>query len=256
MHIYNNIKLLIICFLIISTASCITNKKLTYLQSEGAREEFIALSPDTYKIQPYDNLFIKVVTPNPELSVMFNTMSVNSNGYSVNELSADILSYSVADDGTIELPYAGKFMVAGKTLNTVKKELDQALKSYITDAVVTIKMVNNYVSIIGEVQNPGKYPIYKDRLNIFQALAMAGDVGTYGNRQNIQLIRQAPDGNMVKEFSLKDRNIIGSQYFYVMPNDVIYVPPIKGRFFQMNAFPYSVILSTITTFILIWNVVK
>jgi polysaccharide export outer membrane protein len=256
MHIYNNIKLLIICFLIISTASCITNKKLTYLQSEGAREEFIALSPDTYKIQPYDNLFIKVVTPDPELSVMFNTMSVNSNGYSVNELSADILSYSVADDGTIELPYAGKFMVAGKTLNTVKKELDQALKSYITDAVVTIKMVNNYVSIIGEVQNPGKYPIYKDRLNIFQALAMAGDVGTYGNRQNIQLIRQAPDGNMVKEFSLKDRNIIGSQYFYVMPNDVIYVPPIKGRFFQMNAFPYSVILSTITTFILIWNVVK
>jgi len=256
MHIYNNIKLLIICFLIISLSSCITNKKLTYLQSEGAREEFIAITPDTYKIQPYDNLFIKVVTPNPELSVMFNTMSANSNGYSVNELSADILSYSVADDGTVERPYAGKFMVAGKTLNTVKQELDQALKSYITDAVVTIKMVNNYVSIIGEVQNPGKYPIYKDRLNVFQALAMAGDVGTYGNRQNIQLIRQAPGGNMVKEFSLKDRNIIGSQYFYVMPNDVIYVPPIKGRFFQMNAFPYSVILSTITTFILIWNVVK
>lgn len=77
--------------------------------------------------------------------------------------------------------------------------------SYITDAVVTVKMINNYVSVIGEVQNPGKYPIYKNRLNIFQALAMAGDLGRYSNRQKIQIIRQTPDGNTVKEFSLKDR---------------------------------------------------
>jgi polysaccharide export outer membrane protein len=138
----------------------------------------------------------------------------------------------------------------------VKTELDIALKSYIADAVVTVKMVNNYVSIIGEVQRPGKYPIYKDRLNIFQALAMAGDIGNYGNRQKIQLIRQTPDGNMVKEFSLKDRSIIGSQFFYVMPNDVIYAPPMKGRFFRMDSFPYSIILSTITTFVLLWNVLK
>ena len=87
-----------------------------------------------------------------------------------------MLSYTVDDDGTIELPYAGRFMVAGKTLHMVKTELDNALKSYIADAVVTVKMVNNYVSIIGEVQRPGRYPIYKDRLNIFQALAMAGDL--------------------------------------------------------------------------------
>ena len=236
--------------------SCVTNKKLTYLQSGGVREEFIAITPATYIIQPYDNLFIRVVTPDPKLSDMFNTMPVTVSNVNVNELSADMLSYSVADDGTIELPYAGRFMVAGKTLSMVKTELDDALKSYVADAVVTVKMVNNYVSIIGEVQRPGKYPIYKDRLNIFQALAMAGDIATFGDRQKIQIIRQTPDGNMIKEFSLKDRSLIGSQFFYVMPNDVIYAPPIKGRFFQMNAFPYSVILSTITTFVLLWNVLK
>jgi polysaccharide export outer membrane protein len=167
-----------------------------------------------------------------------------------------MLSYTVDDDGFIELPYAGRFMVAGKTMKMVKTELDDALKSYIADAVVTVKMVNNYVSIIGEVQRPGKYPIYKDRLNIFQALAMAGDLDKYSNRQKLQIIRQTPDGNTVKEFSLKDRSIIGSQFFYVMPNDVIYAPPMSGRFFQMDAFPYSVILSTITTFVLLWNVLK
>jgi polysaccharide export outer membrane protein len=238
-------------------SSCVTNRKLTYLQyEEGAREEFIAITPATYIIQPYDNLFIRVVTPDPKLADMFNTMPATVSSISVNELSADMLSYTVDDDGTIELPYAGRFMVAGKTLSMVKTELDNALKSYIADAVVTVKMINNYVSIIGEVQRPGRYPIYKNRLNIFQALAMAGDLGNYSNRQKIQIIRQTPDGNMVKEFSVKDRSIIGSQFFYVMPNDVIYAPPMKGRFFQMNAFPYSVILSTITTFVLLWNVLK
>lgn len=253
---YLKYKILFLLAIHLSFFSCITNKKLTYLQSEGQRDEFIAITPDTYKIQPYDNLFIRVVTPDPQWSNMFNTMVVTNSSYGMSELSADMLSYSVSDDGTIELPYAGKFKVAGKTLNEVKIELDKALKSYITDAVVTVKMVNNYVSIIGEVQRPGKYPIYKDRLNIFQALAMAGDLATYSNRQKLQIIRQTPDGNVVKEFSVRDRNLIGSQFFYVMPNDVIYAPPIKGRFFQMSAFPYSVILSTITTFVLLWNVVK
>ena len=237
-------------------SSCVTNKKLTYLQSDGAREEFIAITPATYIIQPYDNLFIKVVTPDPQWAEMFNTMPSTSSGYSMNELSADILSYSVDDEGAIELPYAGRFIVAGKTLKMVKDELDKALKSYVADAVVSVKIVNNYVSIIGEVQRPGRYPIYKDRLNIFQALAMAGDLGNYSNRTKLQLIRQTPEGNIIKEFSVRDRNIIGSQFFYVMPNDVIYAPPMKGRFFQMNSFPYSVILSTITTFVLTWNVIK
>jgi len=249
-----SISFLVAVFLLLS--SCVTNKKLTYLQSQGVREEFIAITPATYIIQPYDNLFIRVVTPNPEFSDMFNTMSATVSSISVTEQSADMLSYTVDGDGYIELPYAGRFIVAGKTLSMIKTELDKALKSYVTDAVVTVKMVNNYISVVGEVQRPGRYPIYKDRLNIFQALAMAGDLSVYSNRKKLQLIRQTPDGNIVKEFSVKDRSIIGSQFFYVMPNDVIYAPPMKGRFFQMSAFPYSVILSTITTFVLLWNVLK
>ena len=239
-----------------SLSSCVTNKKLTYLQDKGALSEFTAITPATYIIQPYDNLFIRVVTPDPKMSDMFNTIPATASAINVTELSADMLSYSVDGDGAIDLPYAGRFMVAGKTLNMVKTELDNALKSFVTDAVVTVKMINNYVSIIGEVQRPGRYPIYKDRMNIFQALAMAGDLGLYSNRKKIELIRQTPDGNIVKEFSVKDRSIIGSQFFYVMPNDVIYAPPMKGRFFQMSAFPYSVILSTVTTFVLLWNVLK
>jgi polysaccharide export outer membrane protein len=238
-------------------SSCVTNKKLSYLQYiKGERNEFTAVTPATYLIQPYDNLFIRVVTPDPQWSAMFNTMPVTTYSISVTEQSVDLVSYPVDRDGFILLPYAGRIMVAGKTLATVTAEVEKVLKNYVADAAVTVKMVNNYVSLIGEVQRPGRYLIYKERLNIFQALAMAGDLDIYSNRKKIQLIRQTPDSNIVKEFTVKDRSIIGSEFFYVMPNDVIYAPPMKGRFFQMSAFPYSVILSTITTFVLLWNVLK
>ena len=237
--------------------SCVTYEKLSYLQYNGMRNDFItSVTPSAYTIQPYDNLFIRVVTPDPKWSDMFNTLPATVGGITMTEQSADMLSYTVDRDGAIQLPYAGRFVVKGKTLEIVKAELETALKAYIADAVVMVKMVNNYVSLIGEVQRPGKYLIYKERMNIFEALAMAGDLGEYSNRQKVQLIRQTKDGNIIKEFSLNDRSIMASEFFYIMPNDVIYAQPMKGKFFQLNAFPYSVIISSLTTFILLWNVLK
>ena len=96
-----SISFLVAVFLLLS--SCVTNKKLTYLQSGGASEEFIAITPATYIIQPYDNLFIRVITPDPKLAEMFNTVPASVSSMSLNELSADILSYTVDYDGTIEL---------------------------------------------------------------------------------------------------------------------------------------------------------
>jgi polysaccharide biosynthesis/export protein len=242
---------------LLSLTSCITNKKLTYIQYAGVRNDTIVpVTPSDYKLMPFDNLFIRVVTPDPQYSTMFNTMPVTTYGISATEQSTDLVSYPVDGDGYIRLPYAGRIKAAGKTLSMVTEEVEKVLKGYLIDAAVTVKMVNNYVSIIGEVQHPGKYLIYKDRMNIFQALAMAGDLNDYSNRKKIQLIRQTPYGNIVKEFNLNDRSIMASESFYVIPNDVIYAEPIKGKFFQLNAFPYSVILSTVTTFILLWNVLK
>jgi polysaccharide export outer membrane protein len=241
----------------IALTSCVTSKKLTYLQYTGTPlDTIIMVTPSSYKILPFDNLYIRVITPDPQWSDMFNSIPANSSNSNMNEQSADMISYTVDADGTIELPYAGRFEVAGKTLNMVKTELENVLKGYVTDAALIVKMINNYINIIGEVKNPGRYPIYKDRMNIFQALAMAGDLGEFSNRRKLQIIRQTSVGTTIKEFSLTDRAILTSEFFYVMPNDVIYAQPIKGKFFQMNAFPYSIILSTITTIILILNVIK
>lgn len=237
--------------------SCITTRKLIYLQYHGTPPDTaISVQNEDYRIQPFDNLFIRVATPDPQWSEMFNTIQASSASNNITEQSADLISYAVDGEGNIELPYAGKFMVAGKSINMVKTGLETVLKSYVTDAVVTVKLINNYISVIGEVRQPGRYQIYKNRMNIFQALALAGDLGEYSNRQKIQIIRQISGASVIKEFSLTDRSILTSEFFFVMPNDVIYAKPIKGRFFQLNSFPYSVILSTITTFILILNLMK
>jgi polysaccharide export outer membrane protein len=87
----------------------------------------------------------------------------------------------------------------------------------------------------------------RDRLNVFEALSMAGDMNEYSYRQKVQLIRPSPNGPIVKEFSLTDRSILTSDYFYIMPNDIIYAQPLKGRSFQINSSTYSLILSSIAT---------
>ena len=247
----------VILLILVLISSCVTNKKLTYLQYiDQPNDTTVTVQPEDYRIQPYDNLFIRVVTPDPQWSDIFNTQKASTSNSSITEQSADLISYTVDGEGNIELPYAGKILVAGKSLKIIKTELEAALKSYVTDAAVSVKMINNYVSIIGEVNRPSRYPIYKDRMNIFQALAMAGDLGDFSNRQKIQIIRQIPNGSITREFSLTDRDILSSEFFYVMPNDVIYAQPMRGRFFKMDIFPYSIILNTITTFILFLNVIK
>ena len=209
-----------------------------------------------YLIQPSDNLFIRVITPDPKWAVMFNTLPVTNTTFSITEQSTELISYPVLPNGSIDVPYLGEVHVAGKTLQEIKKILEAALADYITDYDVTVRLVNNYVSLLGDVNLPGRYAIYKDKLNIFQALAMAGDLGDYSDRYKVQIIRQTPDGAAVKELDLTNKNIIYSEFFYVMPNDVIYAQPMKGKFFKMNTFPFSIVLSTITTGLLIANYMK
>ncbi len=237
-------------------SSCVTLDKTTYLQERETSEySGPTYTPDEYKIQPFDNLFVRVVTPDPRWAEMFNTISVTG-GVGFSDQSVDIVSYTVRQDSAVDIPFLGFVHVAGKTIAEAKVLLDSALADYISDAAITVKLVNSYVSILGEVENPGQYPIYKEQMNIFQVMAMAGDMGDYSNRYEVSIIRKTAEGSIVREFDLTDREILDSEFYYVMPNDVIYAKPMKGKFFAMNQFPFALILSTITTFVLVMNYIQ
>lgn len=245
---------LIIVLMMILFSSCVSRKNLTYLQfnekapgfgqSIGESRQYV--TPSAYKIMPYDNLYIRVITPDPQWSDLFNSMPIGAGG-SVTQESAGLFGYSVDDEGNIEIPFVGKVMVGGLTLSEIKTNLDLIFKNYVTDAAITIRLVNNFISVIGEVNVPGRYPLTKDRINVFEALSMAGDMGAFSDRQKVQLIRPSPYGPVIKEFSLADRSILSSEYYYVMPNDIIYAIPMQGKSFELNSTFWSLVLSTITS---------
>ncbi|SMO49887.1 polysaccharide export outer membrane protein [Saccharicrinis carchari] len=233
--------------LFLGLSSCVSRKKMTYLKYSGALSKVDPSSfdgrkmvkPSEYKIMPYDNLFINVSSLDPKWSSMFNTASEGS----LTEESAILQGYLVDIEGNIEIPFIGKVRVMGETLEQIKTKLESTFSSYVKDASITVRLVNNHVSVIGEVMTPGKYQLTKVRVNIFEALAMAGDLSSYGNRTKIQLIRPTPYGPVVKEFSLGDRSILNSEFYYVMPNDIIYAPPLKGKSFQVNSSVFAILIS-------------
>ena len=248
--------LLCLLSIIVILNSCVTQKTLTYLryseelnQSEMPENNvLIHVTPSAYKIMPYDNLFIRVITPDPQWSALFN-ISTGQTG--LTQESAALSGYPVDINGNIEVPFVGIVKVAGKTLSEIKVELDSTFRNYVTDAAITVRLVNNYVSLLGEVRTPGRYALTKDRINIFEALSLSGDMNEFSNRQEVQLIRPSPYGPVIKEFSLSDRSILASEFYYIMPNDIIYVKPSSGRMFAHNNSIYSFFLSTITTALVI-----
>lgn len=254
--------LLVSLSILLATSSCVSKKKLSYLQYldrtvkyETSGDLKNAITPTAYTIMPFDNLYIRVLTPDPQWSELFNTMPVGAGG-AVTEESAGLFGYPVDSDGRIEIPFVGKLDVGGKTIKEIKDDLESVFKNYLTDAAITVRLVNNNVSILGEVNAPGRYRLSKDRITVFEALAMAGDMSIFSNRQKVQLIRPSPYGPVVKEFSLSDRSILSSELYYVLPNDVIYVMPVQGRPFQVNVSIYTLFLTTISTALVIFSYIR
>lgn len=254
------LSLLSIISIILALSSCVTRKQLTYLQSSGKRENYIlssgdirrTITPPNYKLMPFDILYISVVTPDPQWSSLFNTVPVGTGG-TMTEQSAALLGYPVDISGNISLPFIGKLKVVGITIDEAKTKVDSTLKNYVNDASITVRMVNNFISIIGEVNAPGRYPVTKELINIFEAISMASDLSDFSDRQKLQLIRPTLKGPKVYEFNLTDNNIIASEFYYIMPNDVIYVQPRKGRGFTNNSSIITLILNSLTTFLVIYS---
>lgn len=227
-------------------SSCVSKKQLTYLRytDKSSDDQGLSVTPASYKIMPYDNLFIRIVTPDPQWSALFN---IETGQAGITEESAALSGYIVDLNGYIDIPFVGKVAVGGKTIPEIKTVLDSVFIHYVTDASISVRLVNNYVSILGEVSTPGRYRLSKERITIFDALALASDMSVYGNRQKLQLIRPSSYGPLVKEFSLNDRSILSSEFYYVMPNDIIYIMPMRGRSFVTNSSVLTLFFSVITT---------
>lgn len=252
-------KILCYLLLVIVATSCIAKKELVYMQNEKLKNNTPTNFTTPYKeyeLQPNDVLSIKVLSVQPELSNLFNIIDPN-NAFGISGPSSLFLSgYSIDKDGKIMLPTIGELKVSGLTVAQSQDLIQRSLDRYITDATVVVKLISFKFSVLGEVRNPGYYYVYNEQANLLEALSMAGDLTQGASRENIKLIRQKPGGTEVVLLDLKDPNLVQSQYYYLKPNDVLYIEPRKTQIKRDNLIVVSTILGVLSTAGLILNFVN
>lgn len=255
MHIMKHIAPVFMLVLILF-ASCNRRAQLLYM-SDVQQDTLPSLAMPRYRLKPGDLLSVNVFTQDERTSKLFN---VNSNVYSYNNYSSDMLAYvngyMVSDSGDISLPVVGDVSVVGLTVRQAQDTVQAKVNVFLDDAMVFLKILSFKVTVIGEVKRPGTYTNYKENLNIFEALALAGDFSDYGERSNVLVLRQTESGTQSYRLNLHDKNVLQSEAFYLLPNDTVIVEPRRSKAFALNAPNISLVLSIITTAILIANFIK
>jgi polysaccharide export outer membrane protein len=231
----------IVFLLLAGSVSCTSYKKVPYLQTRGNDEVVTTVSlakENTVRFQPDDVLAI-VINVTGESSVASNynlPMQPTATTYS-GDLGSEINSgvgrqtYLVNKAGRIDFPVLGSINVEGYTQAELEQYLKESLRRYLkADPIVTIRLMNFNISVLGEVNRPGTYSIGKDHINIMEALALAGDMSIYGKRDDVKLIRSLPNGETkIITLDISDARIISSPYYYLHQNDEIYVVPNKTK---------------------------
>lgn len=260
-HLIKKFKLLFwIGLLSLFVVSCVPQKKILYMQVKNAADTLTSFNNArdlNYRVQPGDNLYIRVVSMDNNANQLLNSMG-NGN-YATNiasDASVYLNSYMVDSKGNIQFPLTGNIFVKNKTISEVKKEVQSKLSNYLKESVVIVKLVNYNITLLGEVRRPGQYKIYQNNINLFEAVSLAGDLTDFANRDKVAIIRQSKEGSKVVYVNMTKRDILASPYFYLKPNDIIYVPPVKGKQFSFAAFPYAVVFSGISSLLLLLNYFK
>lgn len=241
--------------LVLSMSSCMSQKKIKILQptdgQEYNRNEFNPINQQEYKLAKGDNLYIQVSTQDPQQDAASAFSKQGSNGTYFSEVGIYLNSYTVDDKGEILVPVIGNINVDGLTVGETKTLLEENIAKYVNDPIVVVKMVNFNITLLGEVSRPGEYKVYQNKINLLEAFSLAGDITTYGNRHEVKLLRQNGKKIEMHVLNLSAENIIESPYFYLKPNDVLYVEPLKGKQFAFETFPYGLLFSTISTVIML-----
>lgn len=235
-------------------ASCVPQKKILYLQDmpkEDSTTAFINEHKLDYKIQPGDNLYIKISSLDEESSKYYNELS-NSGGSSTGA-NLYLNSYLVNDSGYFNFPSLGYVNVWNKTAEEVENFIHNSFKDILSDAVVIVRLASFRITLLGEFKAPGKYDVYQNNINIFEAISMGGDLTDFARRFRIAIIRQTDFGSEIIRIDLNDKRILESDYYYLLPNDIVYAEPIKAKSFVSTAFPYGLLFSFISTVLLIYT---
>lgn len=253
MKYFNRIKKLGIFTLVLTMmfASCVPQKKMIYLKdaemaAANISKEYVNDRSVNYKLQPGDNLFIRVLNTIDERSASAISGEYTNRSYMSSDASIYLQSYTLDEEGCIEMPLTGKIELKNLTIDEAKEKLQTELAKYVNQTTLIVKLSNFNLTVLGEVTRPGMYKVYQSQINLFEAISMAGNMTNFAKNSEVRIIRQTDNGSEVVTVDMGQADILSSPYYYLKPNDIIYVEPLKIKQWGFTAFPYSTVISVIS----------
>lgn len=219
--------------LILLTASCAPINKLKFVDDAGpgtvTNDYFNDRSEKT--IQPYDYLYVKIFSLDERTNSIFNDRSYN--------VENELLSYVVDGDGNITMPFVGTIFVKDLTINEARSKIEKDLMVYLNNISIIVRFVSNKVTVLGEVARPGQHAFYDEKITVFQALGFAGGSSAYGDLSSVTLVRETD--NIVRYYylDLTKKSIASSEYYYLLPNDILIINPIKAKYRELRDYGIS-----------------
>ncbi|WP_100615245.1 polysaccharide biosynthesis/export family protein [Confluentibacter citreus] len=217
-------------------SSCITNKDVVYLQDKGTISNDSLLVKELskpYRVQVNDILSINVKALDEELVSIFNPVQTANTSATGGGAQLYFNGFTVDLHGNIKFPILGEINVLGYTTDEIEEKVEsELLKQYFKETAelfVTVKLAGLRYTVTGEVNGTGVLTLFQDRVNIIEALANAGDIRSTGDRMDVLIIRQYPDGQKIHHIDLTDIAALNSPYYYIQPNDIILVKPLKRK---------------------------
>lgn len=237
--------------LAMTIASCVPQKKMLYLKdmqmaAESISKEYVNDRTIDYKLQPGDNLYIRFLNTVDQNSASALSGDNSTRNYMSSEASIYLQSYTLDEEGCIELPLTGKINLKNMTVDQAKEILQEKVSKYVNQTTLIVKLSNFNLTILGEVSKPGMYKVYQSQINLFEAVAMAGNMTNFAKREEVKIVRQTDNGSEIITVDMGSADILSSPYYYLKPNDIVYVEPLKIKQWGFTTFPYSTVISVVS----------
>ena len=220
-------RLVVLLSCLIALNSCYTQRDTSLLQTSKSLPQYEKADYEDYKIQVNDEVIFRLISSDEKFSSLIE-LGNSAGGQQTN-------SYRVYPDSTIDIPFIDSVKVGGLTIDEAAKSIEKRFKEIVPDAEVNLTLSNKSYTVIGEA-GTGIFPIYKEKLTIYQALAQSGEILLSGDRKHVKIIRENNKIPEILEFDIRPSSIIESKYYYIYPNDIIYLQKQSSSFYKANTY--------------------
>lgn len=226
MKLFTKSNFVLMVFLLLLFTGCADKKKLVYLQGIENQKNYDKSLKYEIKLQPDDLLSIVVTAENPEVTTPFNLPVIQGDVVANSQTGRTFL---IDNDGYIDYPVLGRIKLGGLTRTEATEKVTKLVSNYINEPIITMRIMNYKISVLGEVAHPGSYNVNGERITVLEALSLAGDLTIYGKRQNIILIHDDEGKKTYTRIDLTDAQLLDSPNYYLAQNDILIVEPNKPK---------------------------